>query len=100
MLHIDSTYEYLEGLLDDKERERRSLPPKKRVRTPRGGDGGSPAGGAAAGPGPRSARSSKSNADRPAEAASASVLTEDDEDTPLLLHKSRSAKKRRSRYTA
>ena len=95
---FDSTYEYLEGLLDDKERERRSLPPKKRVWTPRGGDGGSPAGGAAAGPGPRSARSSKSNADRPAVAATASVLTDDDEDTPLFIHKS--VKKRRSRYTA
>ena len=94
---FDSTYEYLEGLLDDKERERRCLPPKKRVRTPRGGDGGT--GGAAAGPGPRSARSSKPNADRPAVAPTASVLTEDDEDTPLVIQKS-VKKRRKSRCTA
>ena len=33
---FNSTYEYLESLLDDDERARRSLPPKKRVRPPRG----------------------------------------------------------------
>ena len=97
---FNSTYEYLESLLDDDERARRSLPPKKRVRPPRGVGGG----GAAAGddPGHRTpaARSSLSAADPHVMASQVSVVTDDDEeDVPLFTQKS-GKKRRKSRYTA
>ena len=96
---FNSTYEYLESLLDDNGRERRSLPPKKRVRVARGGGGGAGGDGPAAGPGRRTARSSLSAADQPVVAPEASVVTEDDEDnTPIFRQKS-GKKRRKSRYT-
>ncbi len=71
---FNSTYEYLESLLDDNGRERRSPPPKKRVRVARGGGGCAGGDGPAASQGPRTARSSLSATDQPVVAPQLQLL--------------------------